>query len=346
MSTRLLVIGGTRFLGRHVVDTALEQGMDVTTFTRGVSGEPPPAVHALHGDRANPDDLARALGTGEWDLVVDTSGYVPRQVGASAALLADRVGHYVFVSTLNVYPGLGPEPVHDGSRTHECGPDEDWLGTDEEFVEAYGRLKVGCERAVDQHFAGRSTHVRAGVIIGPYDNAARLPWQLWRIGRVGGEVIGPGGPDQPIAFIDARDLARWFLHCGRVGVSGAYVAGGPRYQTTLGEVFGLVRELSGSEAEFTWIPDDFLAAHDITPWEELPLWSPSAGAPHEWDVDQSGAVANGLTCRPLRDSLADTWEWVRGLDALPGRADRPRTGLAPEKERRVLAAWHARAQQT
>lgn len=343
--SRLLVIGGTRYLGRHVVDIALAHGMDVTTFTRGVSGEPPAGVSALHGDRSVPADLS-VLGSGEWDLVVDTSGYVPRQVGDSAAVLADRVGHYVFVSTLNVYPGLGDEPIDDGTRTHECAPDEDWRGTDEEFVGEYGRLKVGCERAVERHFAGRCTHVRAGVIIGPYDNAARLPWQLWRIGRVGGELIGPGDPTRELVMIDARDLAEWFLHCGRAGVSGAYAAGGQRDQTTIGEVFETVRRLSGSDAEFTWIPDEFLLAHDVAPWEELPLWSPAADAPYEWDVDQSGAVRNGLVCRPVSESIADTWEWVRGLDALPTRADRPRTGLAPDKERRVLASWHARVNQT
>ena len=336
---RLLVIGGTRFVGRHVVDTALAHGMDVTTFTRGVSGEPPAGVRALHGDRSRPDDLA-VLATGEWDLVVDTSGYVPRQVGDSAAILADRVGHYVFVSTLNTYPGLGTEPIHDASPTHDCPPDEDWHGTDEEFVHAYGRLKVGCERAVERHFAGRCTHVRAGVIIGPYDNAARVPWQVWRIGRVGGELIGPGDPAQEMSFVDARDLAEWFLHCGRDGVSGAYAATGPKGQTTIGEVFATIRALSGSDAEFTWIPDDFLLAHDVGPWEELPLWSPVSESPY-WDVDPSGAMRNGLVCRPIGDTLADTWAWVSGLDALPVRADRPRTGLAPDKERRILDAWHA-----
>lgn len=345
MSGRLLVLGGTRFLGRHAVEAALADGWEVTTFTRGLSGEPPPRVRALHGDRTSADDLRALAAAGEWDVVVDTSGYVPSEVGLAASALADRVRHYVFVSSMSVYPDIDTTVTRDDSPTYECDPDEGWAGTDEEFVEHYGRFKIGCERAVERHFPGRCTHVRAGLIIGPYDNAERLPWHVWRIGRVGGEVIGPGDPATALSLIDARDLVAWMLRCGADGVSGAYLGTSPSGQTTWGELFGLLREVSGSDCTVTWVPDEVLLAEDVGRWQELPLWVPMAEAPHTWDHEPTGALRTGLRCRPIRESLADTWAWLSTLDRVPTRPDRPSAGMAPDKERRVLAAWHARANQ-
>ena len=189
---RLLVLGGTRFLGRGIVDAALANGDQVTTFTRGKSGEPPDGVEALHGDRNAPDGMDVLRGR-EWDAVIDTSGFVPTVVGRGAALLADSVGHYVFVSSLNAYPSFGDEPIRDDSPVHDCAPDAG--SPDGEFeLEQYGPFKVGSERAVDQHFAGRSAHLRAGLIIGPYDASGRFPYWVDRMAR-GGEVLAPGRPD-------------------------------------------------------------------------------------------------------------------------------------------------------
>lgn len=332
---RLLVLGGTRFLGRAVVDVALTQGATVTTFTRGESGEPPPQVEALHGDRSNVDDLTAALRGREWDVVVDTSGYVPRVVGESARLLADQVGHYVFVSTVNAYPGWPGEPVHRDSPTHDCPPD---AGPDDGD---YGFLKVGCERAVGQYFAGRSTHARAGLIMGPHDNAMRLPWWVSRVAR-GGEVLGPGDPTQHMSLIDARDLAAWFLHCGQTGVSGAYIGTSPIGQTSFGELLDLCREVTGSDARFTWVPDEELVAHEVGPWVELPLWLPDARKLHSWDVDASESIPTGLVCRPLVESVADIWSWLRETGGAPVDENRPTPGMSPEREQEILTAWHAR----
>jgi 2'-hydroxyisoflavone reductase len=335
---RLLVLGGTRFLGRGVVDAALAAGDEVTTFTRGVSGEPPDGAEALRGDRTTAAGLATLAGR-DWDAVVDTSGYVPVVVGAAAKLLADHVGHYVFVSTANVYPDWPVKPVGADSPVHDCRPDAG--RADGEFdPEQYGPYKAGCERAVDQYFAGRSTHVRAGLIVGPHDDSGRLPWWISRIGR-GGEVLAPGEPDRPLRVVDARDLGTWCVHCGRTGVNGAFPATGPAGQTTYGALFEACRAATGSDATFTWVPDEFLVEHEVGVWTELPLWAPVAPAPALHDQDTTAAEAAGLRCRPPADSVADTAAWIGSVSELPIRPRMlPPSGMDPDREKALLAAWH------
>lgn len=333
---RLLVLGGTRFLGRGVVDAALATGAEVTTLTRGVSGSPPAGVEAVHGDRTTADGLGALRGR-EWDVVVDTSGYLPRVVGAAARLLADRVGHYVFVSTLNVYPDWPERPIGAGSARHDCPPDAE---PDGDARAEYGRLKAGCERAVDQYFAGRSTHVRAGLIVGPHDDVGRLPWWIARIAR-GGEVLAPGAPERALRLVDARDLAAWCVECGRAGHGGGFPATGPAGQTSYGELFEACRLATGSTARFTWVPDEFLLAREVEPWTELPLWAPVSAAPALWDQDTSDAERTGLRCRPIAETVADTAAWLRAAGTPPQRADRPAPGLDPAREATLLAAWHA-----
>jgi 2'-hydroxyisoflavone reductase len=339
---RLLVLGGTRFLGRGIVDAALERGADVTTFTRGQSGEAPQGVEALHGDRNTAEGLAVLRGR-EWDVVVDTSGYVPWIVGESAKLLADQVGHYVFVSTMNVYSAWGDEPITAGSPVFDtpadAGPkDGEW------DVHQYGPFKAGCERAVDEHFAGRSTHVRSGLIIGRYDNSGRLPWWVRRI-AAGGEVLAPGEPDRDFRALDYRDLGAWCVHCGQSKVVGAYPATGPAGQATMGGLFAEIRAATGSDADFTWVEDKFLFERGLTPWVTLPLWLPPAAAKAMWQEDTSAAEANGLTARPLAETITDTADWVAGLAELPVRTTGGTVppGLEPDREAELLAQWRDRA---
>jgi 2'-hydroxyisoflavone reductase len=339
---RVLVLGGTWFLGRGVVDAALVAGDEVTTFTRGVSGEPPAGMEALHGDRTTPDGLA-ALAGRDWDVVVDTSGYVPVVVDAAARLLADHVGPYVFVSTRNVYPNFPAEPVTATTPVHDCAPDAG--RPDGEFeVTQYGQFKAGSERAVDRYFAGRSTHVRAGLIIGPHDDSGRLPWWIIRIGR-GGEVLAPGKPDQPARFVDARDLGAWCVHCGREGVTGAFPATGPAGQTTFGELFEAARDATGSDAAFTWVSDEFLVEHEVGAWTELPLWLPLSAGPAAHDIDTTAAEAAGLRCRPIADSVADTAAWIwENNGELPQRPRMPGPAtMDPDREKELLAAWVGRS---
>ena len=337
---RLLVLGGTRFLGRGIVDAALANGDQVTTFTRGKSGEPPDGVEALHGDRNAPDGMDVLRGR-EWDAVIDTSGFVPTVVGRGAALLADSVGHYVFVSSLNAYPSFGDEPIRNDSPVHDCAPDAG--SPDGEFeLEQYGPFKVGSERAVDQHFAGRSAHLRAGLIIGPHDTSGRFPYWVDRMAR-GGEVLAPGRPDVDIRLVDARDLGAWAVDVARARTTGAYVATGPAGQVTFGGMLAAAAAAAGTSPEVTWVDDEWLVEQGVTPWSELPLWLPPSVAPYPWDQDTTAAERAGLRCRPVAESARDTLEWLRAGGA--DESAEPRTGKAgldPDREKELLAAWRAR----
>jgi 2'-hydroxyisoflavone reductase len=328
---RLLVIGGGRFLGRATVQAALDAGHDVTTFTRGRSAIAD-GVRQIHGDRESLDDLAQLRG-GEWDVVVDTCGYVPRVVRASARLLAGSVGHYVFVSSISVYSRWPEQPIRDDSPVYDCGPD---AGPDDGH---YGERKAGCERAVEDSFPGRATLVRAGMLVGPYDTSGRLVWWLRRVAE-GGEVLAPGDPDQPLSLVDVRDLGPWMLHCGQSGLAGAYVATAPYAQTTLSELLQLCRSVTGSKARFTWLSDEFLLAQGVHGWVEVPLWLAKSEGAAAWDVDASAAQRAALKCRPLCQTVADTWEWIQrtGATHTPPAV----TGLARSKENAVLVRWELR----
>lgn len=331
---RLLVLGGTRFLGRGVVDAALAAGDRVTTFTRGVSGAPPDGVEALHGDRSTPDGMDVLRGR-EWDAVVDTSGFVPVVVGRGAELLTDAVGHYVFVSSVNAYPGFPDEPVRDDSPVHDGDPDAG--SPDGEFeMEQYGLFKVGSERAVERHFPGRSAALRAGLIIGPYDNTGRFPYWVDRMAR-GGEVLGPPDPDEPVRVIDQRDLGAWAVEVARDRVTGAYVATGPAGQATFGGLLAAME--AGPDTTVTWVPADFLREHEVAPWTELPLWADSAATA---DLDTTAAERAGLRTRPVAESARDVLAWLRATGQGTPNPRTGRAGLDPDKERRVLAAWHER----
>ena len=332
---RLLVIGGTAFLGRHTVAEALRRGYDVTTFNRGETGADQPGVTTIHGDRKVAADLAQLAG-GSWDAVVDTCGYVPRDVDASARILAGQAGWYGFVSSMSAYPAWPAEPVTADSPTHECPPD---AGPDDGD---YGTLKAGCERAAVQHFGNRALLVRSGLLLGPYENVGRLPWWLTRI-AAGGQVLAPGDPDRPMQVIDARDMAGWMLDCAERGQGGAFTVTGPAGNTTMGRWLDDCVAATGSGAELVWVPDRFLLDRDVEEWTELPLWMPeSPDRVGTWTADVSQAQAAGLRSRPVGDTVRDTWTWLRDGGELAARASdgSPFTlGIDPDKERRILAEW-------
>jgi nucleoside-diphosphate-sugar epimerase len=287
---RILILGGTVFLGRHVVEAALARGDEVTVFTRGVHPVPDGVEHRI-GDRAG--DVS-ALERGEWDVVIDTSGYQAEDVGRLAALLADRVGRYVFVSSVNVYPAWPEEPVDEGSPVWESGDD-------------YGAQKALSERALEAALPGRVATVRAGLICGPYDNVFRLPWWVRRIAQ-GGRVPAPGAPDRPVQLVDARDLAAWMLDLTEPG---AFNGTSPQQQQTMGEVLDAAVAATGSGAELVWIPDEQLQAAEVEPWMELPLWLPASEFPGTWQVGTERAQRAGLRCRPIAETVADVWAWLR-----------------------------------
>lgn len=327
---KLLVIGGTRFLGRAIVNQALAAGHEVTLFNRGqsnpdlYSGE----VETLIGDR---DGGLAVLDGRSWDAVIDTCGYIPRLVRDSAENLKDAVAHYTFISTLSVY-----------SDNAQVGQDENSpVGTlEDETVEevtgeTYGPLKVLCELAAsDAMGVERTLHVRAGLIVGPYDLSDRFTYWPARVAR-GGEVLAPGAPDRAAQFIDVRDLAAWTVRATEAKLHGPYNATSPAGHFTMSGVLQTCRQVSGSEATFTWVSDEFLMENEVGAYVQMPLWVPAEYTGFDTFNCQKAAAA-GLVIRPLSETVHDTLVW---------QATRPadyqwRGGLTPEREAELLQKWH------
>jgi 2'-hydroxyisoflavone reductase len=322
---RMLVLGGTKFLGRHVVDAALARGHEVTLFNRGrTRPELFPDVEKLRGDRDG--DLAALAGRG-FDAVVDTSGYVPRVVDATIDALGE-VGHYTFVSTGSVYADLSSPPHEEDAVGALAEPTEEVDGG------SYGPLKALCEQVVRDRFP-EAFVPRPGLIVGPWDPTGRFTYWPQRLAD-GGRVLAPAPPGSPAQVIDGRDLAAWIVEAAERGLAGTYNALGP--QMTLAEVIETCRRVAGSEAEVVWVDPAFLVEQGVEEWMELPLWISDPAFAGMLSVPVDRAVAAGLRTRPLAETVADTLAWVRAGDA---PADAP-AGLEREKEQRVLDAWLAR----
>jgi 2'-hydroxyisoflavone reductase len=319
---RLLVLGGTKFLGRHAIDAALGAEHEVTLFTRGKTNpELFPEAEHLRGDR---DGGLGALEGRSWDGAVDTSGFVPRIVRQSAELLRDSVQRYVFVSSISVYDDFSA-PVDESSPVARLDDP-----SSEEVLEHYGALKAACEEVVEGAYGDRSARVRAGLIVGPYDPTDRFTYWPRRI-ALGGEVLGPGDPGAPVQFIDARDLAAWLVKLALEGPGGTFNATGPAQVLTFEQLLDDMRETIGSGAEVVWLDGDRVLEAGVQPWSELPLWLPGSDYAGMARADISRALAAGLVFRPVGETIADTLAWDRGK---PG--DRPT--LAHEKEQEILAA--------
>ncbi|KES07339.1 reductase [Streptomyces toyocaensis] len=330
---RLLLLGGTEFVGRAVAEAALARGWEVTAFHRG-RHEAPPGVRTLLGDRTALDGLA-ALDEdpGEWDVVVDTWSAAPRAVRDAARLLRGRAGRYVYVSSCSVYAWAPP------AGYSEEAPVVEGASADADLTD-YARDKRGGElAAVDAFGADRSLLVRAGLLIGPYENVGRLPWWLNRMAR-GGPVLAPGPRDLPLQYVDARDLAEWVLGAAEQGLSGPYNLVSPQGHATMGELLDACVRVTGGPAELRWTAPEVILDAGIEPWTHLPVWVPPDTDLHDalHSADVSRAVATGLRCRPVAETVADTWRWLTDLGgAAPQRPDRTAKGLDPEVEAKVLA---------
>ncbi|HEY0388138.1 MAG TPA: NAD-dependent epimerase/dehydratase family protein [Gaiellales bacterium] len=312
---RLLILGGTVFLGRHIAEHALAGGHELTLFTRGrTNPELFPAAEHVHGDR---DGGLESLRGRQFDAVIDTSGYVPRMVRASAELLAVSASRYVFISSVSVYDGNG------GAGTEVDGPvgtieDE---STEEITDESYGPLKALCERAVEETFGrDRSLVIRPGLIVGPDDPTDRFTYWPARIAG-GGRVLAPGSPSTPTQVIDVRDLAAWTVDLAERGVSGRFNAVGPERTLPIGEVLDRSVAVSGSDAELVWVPSPALVERGVEVWTDLPLWLGEDPELAWMDrVDPGPAVAAGLRYRQLDETIADTLAWHRATEGSPARA--------------------------
>lgn len=329
--SRTLVLGGTVFLGRHVVAAALERGHAVTVFNRGRSDPGPfPDVEHLRGDRDG--DLGSLRGR-TWDAVVDTSGFVPRVVRQSAELLRGSTGMYAFVSTASVYPLDGVDRSESGPVIRLDDP------STEDVDAAYGGLKALCEDVVTGVYGPAALVVRSGLIVGPLDPTGRFTYWVTRLDR-GGEVLAPGGPDREVQFIDARDEAGWILDMVEAGRGGTFNVTGPAGRLTLGELLARC-----GEVRLTWVTDEFLLGRRVQPYSELPLWVPPAVGSLNMPIDR--ALAAGLRFRNLDATIRDTREWAasaaeaRAMDDAGGRQRRP-AQLSAEREVELLRAWDGR----
>lgn len=338
----ILVLGGTRLTGPPFVELARARGHQVTLFNRGKS-DPKifPDVEQLRGDRDPKvgEGLAALAGERRWDAVLDTSTQVPRVLRASAELLAPRVGYYLFVSSLNALADLSRPGADESAPVSTLAdPTTEDMGPN---FENYGGMKALCERYLEEVMPGRSSSVRPGLIVGPRDGSDRFTYWPVRVAR-GGEVLAPGTPADPVQFVDARDLAAFYLKMVEERITGVFNAVGPKERTGIGELLEACKRVSKSDATFTWVTPEFLAEHEVRPWSDLPAWIPSE-SPDEArsTVICTKAIAAGLAFRPMDETIADTLAWWSSLPE--ERRAKPRTGLSAEREQAVLAAWRARA---
>jgi 2'-hydroxyisoflavone reductase len=329
---KLLILGGTSFVGPALVEAAKKRGYTLTLFNRGKTNPGMfPDIEQLHGDRKTEEGLAALKGR-KWDAVIDTSGYFPKDVGASAGVLKDNVKQYVFISTISVYQE-SKTPIDESSPLAELkGPIPDKITGG-----SYGALKVLCEQETEKAFPKRSLIIRPGYIVGPGDPTDRFTYWPLRVQR-GGEMIAPGAPNDPIQIIDVRDLAEWTIQMIDKGQAGIYNGVGPKDKLGMAEMLASCKAAAASDARFTWIPDDFLEKQKVED-NDLPIWiaasSTNAGLAQ---TSNQRAVAAGLVFRPVVDTARDTIAWWKTLPA--DRQAKPRAGMKPEREVEVLAAWH------
>jgi 2'-hydroxyisoflavone reductase len=331
----ILMLGGTGFLGPPTVEAALRRGHKVTLFNRGKTRPGLfPDLEKLHGDR-DKDDL-KALEGRKWDAVVDTSANVPRWVKKAAAVLGPNIGHYIYVSSISAYDDLSKP------GTDESAPVSTIQDTTTEKIDArtYGALKALSEKAAESTMPGKVAVVRPGLIVGPEDPSDRFTYWPVRVAR-GGEVLAPGAPDDPIQLIDVRDLGAFLVRLIEDRTTGVFNALGPDKTLTMGRMLAACKDVSGSDATFTWADAEFLAKQGVHAWSDMPAWVPSGGETAGFArVSNARAIAAGLAFRPIADTARATLDWFRTLPE--DRRSKLRAGLTPEREAKVLAAWKAR----
>ena len=329
----ILVLGGTKFVGRHIVRTALDRKHQVTLFNRGLTNPDLfPEIEKIAGDRDG--DLA-PLRERTWDAVIDTCGYVPRIVRDSARVLSNQTDLYVFISTISVFASFEKVGLSE----------DDPLGSlDDETVEeitgdTYGPLKALCEAVIQDEITGRALIIRPGLIVGPHDPTDRFTYWVRRCAQ-GGDILAPAPPDQNVQFIDARDLASWTLDRIEAGHTGTFNATGPENPLTLGKFLQTCCGLSEDDARLIWVDGTTLLDAGIDPWSQLPMWLPGPENAGLMAVDCTRAIRAGLRFRPLVTTIRDTLKWDRDRDpSVPMKA-----GLEPSREAELLELHRKQAQ--
>ena len=342
---KILILGGTGFTGPFQVRYALSRGHAVTVFNRGKThpGELPKEAEQLLGDRNGQLD---ALKGRKWDVVIDNPTTLPVWVRDAAQILKGNVDRYVFISTISVFSDVSKP------GTDENGPLAKYEGADamketQATLRAsnyglYGPLKVLSEKEAEKWFPGKALVIRPGLIVGPGDETDRFTYWPVRVAR-GGEVLAPSDGNDPVQFIDARDLAEWTIRMVEQGGTGTYNATGPKQKLTIGKMLDSIKQATKSDARFTWADADFLAAQKVAPWSDMPVWVPARGDSAGFSlINNTKALSKGLTFRSVADSTNATLEWFRKQPA--ERQAKLKAGITAEREAAVLAAWQARKQ--
>jgi len=338
---RILILGGTGFTGPFQVRYALSRGHKVTVFNRGKThpGELPEGVEQLIGDRNGQLD---ALKGRKWDVVIDNPTTLPVWVRDAAQILQGKVERYIFISTISVYADTSKPDMDETAPLAKYEGADAMKETRESLIASkfalYGPLKALSEKEAEKWFPGETLIIRPGLIVGPGDQSDRFTYWPVRIDR-GGEVLAPGNPNDPVQFIDARDLAEWTIRMAEQGATGIYNATGPSSPLGLGEMLNGIKTALNSKATFTWANADFLEKQKIAPWSDMPVWVPprgeDAGAAR---ISIKRALAKGLTFRPLAETARDTLQWFKSQPA--ERQAKLAAGITPEREAEVLTAWH------
>ena len=336
---RILILGGTAFLGPATVKIALDRGHEITLFNRGRTNQHLyPDLTKLKGDRF--DDLT-ALETGEWDVCIDNSGYIPSTVDTVAKLLKGRVKQYIFISSISVFADFKLKGLNEESEVGKLTAEEITAATSMGDITGanYGPLKALCEQANTNTFGKNACNIRPGLIVGPMDRSDRFTYWPVRVSK-GGEVLAPGKPDTVTQVIDVRDLAEFILRAAEEGFHGTFNATSPAEELTMGELLETCKKVSGSDATFTWADANFLEEQEVAAWSDMPVWVPLDGddAGHPF-IDVKKAVKAGLTFRPISETVRGTLDWWATVKQ--ERKDKPmRSGVTPEREATLLATWH------
>lgn len=327
---KLLILGGTVFLGRALVEVALDKGYELTLFNRGKSNpELFPNVEKLIGDR---DGDLSALDMRRWDAVIDTCGYVPRVVRQSAQYLSGSVDHYTFISSLSVYADTSHLGIDESAAVGKLADES----VEEITGETFGPLKALCERVVEDVYPAGALVVRPGLIVGPHDPTDRFTYWPWRVAQ-GGEVLVPGRPERPIQFIDVRDLAEWIIRSIEDRLVGVYNADSPPGAFTMGSLLDTARGLSQSDARLVWVSEEFLIDHEIEPWSEMPLWLPESSPEYAgfFVFESQAAIETGLQFRSVEDTVKTTIDWAMSRPT----THQWKAGITRERETELLQKW-------
>jgi len=339
---KVLILGGTRFLGKALVEEGLKRGHEITLFNRGNNKEVFTEVEQLIGDR---DGDVSQLENRKWDVVMDTCGFAPHQMKKIAAVLGKTIEHYTYISSISVYKDWVPFNISEDYHLQSIPHDrlKDILKDVEEGrispYEHYGALKVLCEAEAEKYWPGRVLHIRAGQLVGPFDYTDRLPYWVQRV-EEGGKIVVPGRPERPIQLLDVRDIATWVFDMVQKRKAGTFNVTGPEYELTMEELLNTCKVVTNSDAEFVWVDEQFALDHKVQPWSQMPLWIPEQypleGETEPWKMSISikKALHAGLSFRPLEETIHDVYQWERG------RQDSKRkTGISHEKEQQLLDAW-------